>query len=325
MRSPPPRPSANAFGAGLTAASAEAMKPRLLLPARCYLVTRRCSQRLLFLAPSKEVRRAFRYCLGVAAKKYEVAIHAYVVMGNHFHLVCTDPSDRLPKLMHWLNLQLAKVLNTKHERGENLWAPGSYNMVHLATLEEVREKVAYVITNPVAARLVCWVHEYPGDVTLPRRLARTVWTAQRPTRYFAKRSKLPKRVTLELTKPACFAHVSDESYRAQIEAAVKHHVDQIHHELTERGEFQFRGPRAVAAQADAPLESAGPTRPDRGLTPRLAGRNRARRIEELTALKTFDVAYRAARERWCQGDRDVEFPPGTYWLRVFHGARTAAA
>jgi hypothetical protein len=37
-------------------------------------------------------------------------------------------------------------------------------------------------------------------------------------------------------------------------------------------------------------------------------------------VRAFRTAYRNAFTRWRQGDRAVEFPPGTYAMRVLHGA-----
>jgi putative transposase len=36
------------------------------------------------------------------------------------------------------------------------------------------------------------------------------------------------------------------------------------------------------------------------------------------AVTAIRSAYRAALERWRTGDRDVAFPAGTWWMRVFH-------
>jgi putative transposase len=38
------------------------------------------------------------------------------------------------------------------------------------------------------------------------------------------------------------------------------------------------------------------------------------------AVRAFRVAYRIALAHWCKGMRDVLFPEGTWWMRVFHGA-----
>jgi putative transposase len=36
------------------------------------------------------------------------------------------------------------------------------------------------------------------------------------------------------------------------------------------------------------------------------------------AVTAIRAAYRRALKKWCAGDRGVEFPEGTWWMRVFH-------
>jgi hypothetical protein len=39
------------------------------------------------------------------------------------------------------------------------------------------------------------------------------------------------------------------------------------------------------------------------------------------AVHAFRASYRSALERWRAGLRSVVFPSGTWWMRIFHGAR----
>ena len=68
----------------------------MVLPGRYYLVSRRCTQRQFLLKPSKEVNRAFLFCLAVAAQATGVQVHVIMVMSNHYHLIVTDPFGLLP-------------------------------------------------------------------------------------------------------------------------------------------------------------------------------------------------------------------------------------
>ncbi len=76
--------------------------PRQILPGTSYLVTRRCSERRFFLRPSKATSDIFRFVLAVAASRYDIRIHAFCVLSNHFHLV-TDPHARLPEFHRLLD------------------------------------------------------------------------------------------------------------------------------------------------------------------------------------------------------------------------------
>ena len=96
--------------------------PRQILPGVTYLITRRCAQRQFLLRPSPRVNQIFRYCLAYAARRFDIRLHAYCVLSNHYHLVLTDPKARLPEFMHWLNAYLAKSLNEQLRRWEE--SPG---------------------------------------------------------------------------------------------------------------------------------------------------------------------------------------------------------
>jgi hypothetical protein len=70
------------------------------------------------------------------------------------------------------------------------------------------------------------------------------------------------------------------------------------------------------------------SRPERreprfGISPRVACRDKWRRIERLQANKEWKAEYNDCRDRWRAGDRDVVFPYGTYLYRVRHSVRVA--
>ena len=88
------------------------------------------------------LNQVFLYCLGYAAERYGVEVHAYCLMSNHMHLVLTDPQGTLPRFMHWLDLFLAKCVNAMLGRWESVWAGGSYNPVVLLDEPAILEKIA---------------------------------------------------------------------------------------------------------------------------------------------------------------------------------------
>jgi hypothetical protein len=69
----------------------------------------------------------------------------------------------------------------------------------------------------------------------------------------------------------------------------------------------------MASAFDSPKTSE----PRRTLRPAVACKNKARRVRELTRLVAFRVRYAATRARFVNGERGVEFPPGTYRLRTW--------
>ncbi len=294
--------------------------PRQVLPNTTYLVTRRCSQRQFLLRPSTETNRIFLYVLAAAAVRFGVQVHAFCVLSNHFHLVVTDPGARLPAFEQYLDSLVARALNASLGRWESFWAPNSYSAVALVSPEDVLEKAAYVLANPVAAGLVVRGREWPGLWSDPARIGLGAIEAKRPEVFFRANGKMPESIEFELTVPPGFA--SPEVFRERLAEALEAREEQA--ASTARAEGRtFLGEVRVLAQA--PHARPLTNEPRRTLKPRVAARDKWKRIEALGRLVEFVNSYRAAWVKLKAGCHDVLFPAGTYWLRVAHGARCAAS
>ena len=79
--------------------------------------------------------------------------------------------------------------------------------------------------------------------------------------------------------------------------------------------------RVTGVTASSPATRA----PRFGIRPNVAGRSKWARIEALQTLKTFLTRYAQARLAWLAGNRDTEFPPGTYLMAHRFGGRVAPA
>jgi REP element-mobilizing transposase RayT len=145
--------------------------PRRVLPHQTYLVTRRCIGRRFLLRPDDALNNVFIYCLGLAAPKYGVLVHALSAMSNHYHLVLTDVEGMLPDFMAWLNRQLAMCIKRLRGWDEVVWEPNvAFSAVELVGPSEVLDKVAYVLLNPVSAGLVRSTERWPGALSTLRSL-----------------------------------------------------------------------------------------------------------------------------------------------------------
>jgi REP-associated tyrosine transposase len=294
--------------------------PRQVLPGSTYLVTRRCFQRQFLLRPTPLTRSIFLYVLAVAAKRFRVQIHAYCVLSNHFHLVLTDPEARLPAFNQYLDSLVARAVNASLGRWESFWAPSSYSAVALATPSDVVEKAAYVLANPVAAGLVRRGQEWPGPWSAPEQIGGMPVIAARPSTFFRESGYMPREVELELTAPSGFD--SAQAFRDLLTSAVAKLEDRAARELASdrRG---FAGVAKVLAQT--PTARPAPGEPRRKLNPRVAARDKWKRIEVLARLVDFVHRYEDAWRARRRGRLDVIFPAGTYLLRVLHDVPCAAA
>lgn len=293
--------------------------PRQVLPNSTYLVTRRCAQRQFLLRPSEDVNAVFRFVLALSAARYGIELHAFVVMSDHFHLVLTDPEARLPDFMRDLNAFVARACNSLHGRWESFWDPRAYSAVRLLTPDAIVEKTAYVLANPVAVGLVPRGTIWPGLWSDPDRIGAGAVTVERPTQFFnEKKGLVPAAVALELVTPPGFQSAAEFRDRVvtQLEASERDAMARF-------GKNGFLGVKKVLAQK--PTDRPRSVEPRRQLSPRVATRDKWRRIEALAQLKEFVTAYREAWARRRAGDLTAVFPAGTYLLRVLHGVPCASA
>jgi len=294
--------------------------PRQVLPGTTYLVTRRCSERRFFLRPSALTNGIFLYVLGVAARRYHVLVHAFCVMSNHYHLLVTDQNAQLPAFVQYLDSLVARATNASLGRWEGFWSSeASYSAVSHVSTEDVVRKTAYVIANPVSAGLVEHGSEWPGLWTAPEQLGAATLIAPRPKTFFRVNGDMPDSAELVLTIPPGFASAQEFQERVSaavrdIEAESRRNLDSEHRAFVGRARLLAHKPFARPAAGE----------PRRALNPRVAARDKWKRIEALCRLVGFLRAYRDALTALRAGVGDVVFPAGTYLLRIECGVHCAA-
>jgi REP element-mobilizing transposase RayT len=294
-------------------------RPRQVLEGSTYLVTRRCSERRFFLRPGDVTDAIMLFCLASAALKNEVQIHAFCVMSNHYHLVVTDPYGRLPAFMRDLDGLSARALNAALGRSGPVWEADKYSAVRLMAEADVLGKIAYTLVNPVAAGLVRQAERWPGLKSLVCDLGGGELVARRPEGFFRKKGPMPEECRLKLVLPAGFE--SREAFVSAVASAVRAAEDAAVAKV-EASERTFMGEEAVRRQS--PLERPSTEEARGGLNPRVASRDRKKRIEAVLQIRAFVDAYRVAWSAFKAGVRDAVFPAGTYGPRVSHGVLCAA-
>ena len=267
------------------------------------------------LRPGPKVNQIFKFCLAKAAARTGMRIHNYCLLSNHYHIVATDPHGTLPQFMHWLNEYVAKCVNAHLGRWESFWAPGSYSSVALGDDEAVLRRLIYVYTNPVTAGLVRTYTQWPGARSLPEDMGGEASVVRRPEGFFRKKGPVPETAVLGLVPPPTFQD-DRSSWLPALRERIRVREAEICAEFDREGR-RFLGRRQVLRQS--PLSRPGNFEPRRGLNPRVAARDKWRRVESLQRLKSFLSDYRAAWQAFSEGDRLVIFPFGTYAMRIRFG------
>jgi len=284
--------------------------PRQVLRDATVLVTRRCARREFLLRPGRLTNEVFLYVLAVAARRHDVLVHAFVVMSNHYHLVVTDPSARLPAFVQFLNCMVGRALNAALHRDDAFWESGSFSAVTLPMPADAADKAAYTLANPVAAGLVERGDQWPGLWSAPAQLGSGCIDARRPDHFFDPDGNLPEKEVLELKPPPGFA--SAEAFREAVEAGLVERESAARRTLR-----RFLGVAKVLAQRVTARPAEASQR--RALRPRVASRDKLMRMEVLGRLMAFLDDYRKAWAARRGRKKGVVFPEGTYQLRVEHG------
>jgi len=283
------------------------------------MLSRRCLGRMFLLRPSNLANQLFRFILAVAAQRYGIQVHCFCVLSNHFHLVVTDPMGNSPAFMRDLCGLVARSFNAMHGRWETFWAPASYSSVVLLTPADVLDKMAYTLANPAEADLVRRGQEWPGLWTDPAAIGGAPLFTERPKHFFREEGPMPESAVLQLVSPPGFSSI--EEVRSQLEERLAALQEQAEGSRQRAGRACL-GVRRVLAQHPHGRPVSGA--PRRGLNPRIASRDKWKRIEAIGRLREFLRSYRQAWTAFVRGVRDTLFPIGTYWMRVAYRAPCAA-
>ena len=134
--------------------------PRLTVPGYPHHVIQRGNNRQPIFVTDED-RRFMLQTLATRARDLQVAIHAYVLMDNHFHLLATPATaDGLPALMQGVGRSYVRRFNDTHGRTGTLWE-GRYRSTVVQADRYLLACMVYIDLNPVRAGIVA----APADFT----------------------------------------------------------------------------------------------------------------------------------------------------------------
>lgn len=134
--------------------------PRLVIPHQPHHLIQRGNDRQDIFRDQEDFQR-FLHWLKEGARQFGVAIHAYVLMSNHFHLLVT-PSDEegMSRMMQWLGRYYVPYFNHKYGRTGTLWQ-GRYRATIIDSEPYLLACSSYIELNPVRAGMVGAPEAYP--------------------------------------------------------------------------------------------------------------------------------------------------------------------
>lgn len=132
--------------------------PRLVIPHQPHHVIQRGNDRRTIFHDAGDYTQFLKW-LREAARQFKVALHAYVLMPNHIHLL-VSPADALGlgKMMQWIGRYYVPYFNQKYGRAGTLWQ-GRYRATVIDSERYFMTCCRYIELNPVRAHLA----EKPED------------------------------------------------------------------------------------------------------------------------------------------------------------------
>lgn len=132
---------------------------RLTVPGYPHHVIQRGNNRQAVFARTAD-HEFFLALLEEYAKQFGVAIHAYVLMSNHFHLLATPQTDQsIPQMMQALGRRYVRHFNAAQARTGTLWE-GRYKSTVIDSEHYLLACMAYIDLNPVRAGMVSQPQDY---------------------------------------------------------------------------------------------------------------------------------------------------------------------
>ena len=134
-------------------------QPRVFLPGLSLHVMKRGNNRGPIFQDDADYA-VFLGLLRKAVRAHPIALHAYVLMTNHYHLLVTPgTSTGLPLLMKELNGAYTSYYNREYQRIGTIWS-GRYRGIVIQDERYWLTCLRYIEQNPVRARLTRTAAEY---------------------------------------------------------------------------------------------------------------------------------------------------------------------
>jgi len=159
-------------------------------------------------------RFAFLDLLQSLADRYEIEVYAYVLMGNHYHLLLKTQEPNLSRGMQWLGTAYTRGFHLRHHTSGHLFQ-GRFKSFLVENCAYLLQLSLYIHRNPIRAKIV-------------PRLADYAWSSYR---YYAYKKKAPKWLDTGLILGQFTAENRRAAYRRKIQRYA-HEEKRIWEEVT---------------------------------------------------------------------------------------------
>jgi putative transposase len=131
-------------------------QPHAVFP---YHITARCINKEWFDIPISEVWEILSEYLFFIHHVFNIKIHSFVLMNNHFHLILSTPESNLSQAMNYFMRETSKQLGLSSRRINQIYG-GPYFWSVLKSEVYYGHAYKYVYRNPVEGGLCLKVEDY---------------------------------------------------------------------------------------------------------------------------------------------------------------------
>lgn len=281
-------------------------------------VTCRTLQGRFLLKPTPALRQIILGLLGRAQQIYGMTIHAFVFLGNHYHLlVSPNDAQQLARFMNYVQSNLAREAGRLYGWREKFW---SRRYTAIVVSEEAAAQVGrlrYLLAHGAKEGLVARPQDWPGahcvEALLEGKVLEGVWfnrtkeSAGRRRKSPPEPSECPEPEVVTLSPLPCWAELSPEV----VQGYIRELVEGIEEEVAALR--QAAGKRSAGLQAI--LRCHPQDRPEqlkKGPAPLIHAASQGVRRRFLEAYRLFVQAYRRASKKLRSGDLTARFPEGCF-------------
>jgi putative transposase len=124
-----------------------------------YHVTSRSYAKEFFPISLGEVWEIMLQQLFFEVRNHRLEVHAFILMGNHFHLLCKTPLENIDQIMQRFLRNTTMRINLKNNQRKFSWE-GRYRWSLIDSKPHYYQVYRYIFQNPIRAGMCLRVEDY---------------------------------------------------------------------------------------------------------------------------------------------------------------------
>ena len=286
-----------------------------------FSTTRTLNSKLWFVNNPRLQERMLAF-LARYQEMFGVVIYAFIVMGNHYHLLAAFPRNNKKAFFTAFNAIIARLTNTyvREFEGGKLWGRRARS-IPMGDHIDIKHQFFYTALNPVGASLTHRLSEYEGynswhDALTNKKRSFKIFLRQT---YYNRKRRNPRTTkeqctvthTLAYSRLPGYEHLSQKDYLSMMIKELEERRVKLVEERSAAGQG-FATPAKLREQRPGAKPRFTKTSKRNSKRPLILTRCAELKKQFLEWYFTMRQKYKLASLRYRSGVLDAEFPPGTY-------------